>query len=211
MSAQNENAQNENVLNVPSRNVLLTGSVWRGGFRNTSHDAAGPRPAGRIEESQERRDHTGASGPGDWPERAARSATAEEAGRRGRWGDRAWVAGEAIQPQTGREGQAGRDGDIEGRDLFRLWPDTGGGISGQQARHSRGTRNRAELDDRRQALACQAAAHREDPRVAATPVAHRRTGPVGHQRARLAGEARPGVLSDQHDRRCIHAEFTRAS
>jgi hypothetical protein len=46
-------APNDNVLIVPSRNVLLTSSGWRGGFRNTSHDATGPRPAGRIKESQE--------------------------------------------------------------------------------------------------------------------------------------------------------------
>ena len=32
-------APNDNVLIVPSRNVLLTGSVLRGGFRNISHDA----------------------------------------------------------------------------------------------------------------------------------------------------------------------------
>ena len=37
---------------MPSRNVLLAGSACRGGFRNASHDAAGPRPAGRIEKAR---------------------------------------------------------------------------------------------------------------------------------------------------------------
>jgi len=43
---------NDNVLIAPSRNVLLTSSGWRGGFRNTSHDATGPRPSGRIGQSE---------------------------------------------------------------------------------------------------------------------------------------------------------------
>src|SRR2546429_7368862 len=96
---------NENVLIVPSRNVLLTGSVWRGGFRNISHDAARPRPAGRIEESKEGPDHATASRRGDWAKRAACSPAvgSPQGQRRLCVGSRSAKA--AVQPQTGRENQ----------------------------------------------------------------------------------------------------------
>src|ERR1700690_676350 len=79
-------AQSDNVLIVPSRNVLLTGSGWRGGFRNTSHDATGPRPVGRTQESPEGADHPAASSRRNRPERAAHSKTIGEAENRRRPG-----------------------------------------------------------------------------------------------------------------------------
>src|SRR5271163_4571228 len=97
---------NDNVLIVPSRNVLLTGSAWRGGFRNISHDGTGPRPAGRIEEGKERSDHTAASSGGDGPDRAACSPAVKALASQGRHGHRACVARSAIQSQAGRRGPA---------------------------------------------------------------------------------------------------------
>jgi hypothetical protein len=79
-------------LIVPSRNVLLTSSGWRGGFRNTSHDVTGPRPAGRIEEGQEGADRPTASGRGDWPKRTACAPLAEETERQGRRSAPTWLA-----------------------------------------------------------------------------------------------------------------------
>src|SRR5260370_11520962 len=60
-----------------SRNVLLTGSAWKAGFRNAAHDAAGPRPAGRIEKGQERAHHSARGCGGDRPDRAACSPALE--------------------------------------------------------------------------------------------------------------------------------------
>jgi len=84
---------------VQSRNVLLTRSVWRGGNRNTSHDAAGPRPAGRTEESQERPDHAAAGGRGDRAERTACSEAIAEAEDRRRPGSAAPAAGKIFEPR----------------------------------------------------------------------------------------------------------------
>src|SRR4051794_18602871 len=97
---------NENVLIVPSRNVLLTRSGWRGGFRNTSHDATRPRPAGRFEESKEGPDYAAASRRGDRPERAACEAAAEATQRQGRWGNGPCTARATVQPQVGRKDEA---------------------------------------------------------------------------------------------------------
>src|SRR5579862_9909642 len=58
-------APNENVLFVPNRNVLLTGTGWGGErTRSSHHDPAGPRPAGGIEESTEEADHAKPGGAG---------------------------------------------------------------------------------------------------------------------------------------------------
>ena len=45
--------QNDNVLLVPSRNVLLTGARWGVGNGSTSDDPERARPSGGAEESQE--------------------------------------------------------------------------------------------------------------------------------------------------------------
>jgi hypothetical protein len=205
-------APNDNVLIVPSRNVLLTGSGLRGGFRNTSHDATGPRPAGRIEKSKEGPDHATAGRRGARPERAAHSSIAEAIEGQRRQGRRACSARTAVQPQAGREDQAEGAGDTGPRCLSRLRPDTGSGIPGKQTRHSRRTRDSADLDDRRQAVACQQAARREDPPVAAAPLQSGRTGAVGYQRALLAGGSWAEALPDQHDRRRLqpHSRAVRA-
>src|SRR5579872_2850933 len=69
----------ENVLLVPSRNVLLTGSGWGGGNRSPSDDPEGPRPIGRVEEGAEAADHATRGSRGTAADRAARAAAAEEA------------------------------------------------------------------------------------------------------------------------------------
>ena len=87
-------APNENVLVVPSRNVLLTAAGLRGGFRNTSHDATRPRPSGRIEESQEGPDHATAGRRRDRPKRAPCSPAAEATQGQRRRGIDACVCGD---------------------------------------------------------------------------------------------------------------------
>src|ERR1022692_626234 len=146
---------NDNVLFVPSRNVLLTGAGLRGGFRNTSHDATGPRPAGRIEESQEGTDHPTAGGRGDRPERAACSPAAEAAEGPRRRNVGARFAGPTIQPPAGRENEGEGAGDLAPRRLSRIWPNVGSGISGPEARYPCRARNGAGVDDRRQIMASQ--------------------------------------------------------
>src|SRR5450432_791920 len=139
-------APNDNVLIVPSRNVLLTGSAWRGGFRNISHDATGPRPAGRIEKGKEGTDHAAAGRGGDRPKRAACSPAVKAPERQGRRRSAgACSARTAVQPQVGREDEAEGAGDTGPRCLSELRSYAGGGIPGQQTRHSRRTGDAAEL------------------------------------------------------------------
>src|ERR1022692_4226229 len=89
---------NDNVLIVPSRNVLLTGPAWRGGYRDISHDTTGPRPVGRIEEGKEGGDHATASGQGDRPERAACSPAVEGAKNQRRQSHRASESQDNLDP-----------------------------------------------------------------------------------------------------------------
>src|ERR1017187_9554210 len=76
-------AQNDNVLIAQSRNVLLTGSGWGGGIRNTSHDPTGPRSADRSEKSQEGGDHPASSRRRNRANRAAYPAAARRVEARG--------------------------------------------------------------------------------------------------------------------------------
>src|ERR1039458_3897459 len=104
-------AQNDNVLIAQSRNVLLTGSGWGGGIRNTSHDPAGPRSVDRSEKGQEGANHTASGGRRDRPNRTAYPAAAGKAEKRGRPGGGPRAPGTSVQPQTGREepGEGGCD------------------------------------------------------------------------------------------------------
>ena len=113
-------APNDNVLIVPSRNVLLTGSVLRGGFRNISHDAARPRPAGRIEESKEGADHATPSRRGNRTKRAACSPAVKLRRLKGK-GDTALVhalrgrqSNRKLDERTKRKAL-----EILGRDVYR--------------------------------------------------------------------------------------------
>ncbi len=179
-----------------SRNVLLTGPGWRGGIGNISHDAKGPRPAGRIEKSKEGPDHATTGRRGDRPERAACAPAVEAAKGQGGQGVSTCPARAAVQPQAGQEDQAKSGGDTGPRSLSRLRSHAGGRVPGQQPRHTCRSRDGAELDDRRQAVACQPAAGRHDPSVETTPVTRGRVGAVGYQRACLARGSRSEALPD---------------
>src|ERR1700733_701799 len=86
----------DSAMSPPNDNVLLTGSAWRGGFRNISHDATGPRPAGRIEEGKEGSSHTAASSGRDRPDRAACSPAVEAVESQRRQGRRPCATRPAI-------------------------------------------------------------------------------------------------------------------
>ena len=180
----------------------MTGGRWGGGFRNTSPDAAGPRPVGRTEESKERIDHTAGSSRRAWSERTACAKTAGEAQEGRRPCRRAQVARAVIRPPNGSKGQRSSAGDSEAGLVSRVRTDIGQRVSRPETRHRCQPRNGAQLDDRGEALASPQAAHREGPRMAATPIVPGRIGAMGHQRARLAGEAWRETVPDQHDRRC---------
>src|ERR1700693_5229398 len=130
-------APNENVLSVPSRNVLLTRSVWGGGFRDTSHDAKGPGQTGGIPEGEEGADHAEGGGGRDWAKRTSCTSTAEETKRQRRCGHRAWIEGRAIQPEDRGEGEASRHRDSERESLCRVRTDAGDRVPGRQTQHTR--------------------------------------------------------------------------
>jgi hypothetical protein len=170
---------NDNVLIVPSRNVLLTGPAWGGGYRNISHDATGPRPVGRVEEGKEGRDHAAAGGRGDRPDRAACSPAAEADESQGRQSHDACAARPPLESQAGRKGPANGAGDPGPEGVCGLRTNFGSGISGEKTRHCCGARDGADLDDRRPAMAGPEPARGEDPPLAGAPVESGRVGAMG--------------------------------
>src|SRR3954468_16215325 len=95
-------AQNDNVLFVPNRNVLLTGARWGVGNGPTRDDTEGTRPAGCAEESQEEVNQSAGSGRRGGRERtacAAHAANPETARRPS--GDSRW-ARPGIEPKDSR-------------------------------------------------------------------------------------------------------------
>src|ERR1035438_5180092 len=195
-------AQNDNVLIAQSRNVLLTGSGWGGGIRNTSHDPTGPRSADRSEKSQEGGDHPASSRRRNRANRAAYPAAARRVEARGRPGGHPRAAGKTIQPQTGRE-EPGESGcDSRAREVSRVRANAGQRVPWQASSDHSQSRNGEGMDDRSPAMAVLETAGGESSRVAPEAVTVRRVGAVGHQRAPVAGRARAEALPDQHDRRC---------
>src|SRR5215831_11394201 len=78
-------AAHENVLIVPSRNVLLTRSGWEGGrTRSPHHEPAGTRPSGSAEKSTEEANHTMAGSRRAAAERTPGEAVVGQAARGGR-------------------------------------------------------------------------------------------------------------------------------
>src|ERR1017187_9301856 len=195
-------AQNDNVLIAQSRNVLLTGSGWGGGIRNTSHDPTGPRSADRSEESQEGADHAASSRPGDRTNRTTYPPIAGKAEKGGRPGGRPRSQGKTIQPQAGGEEPGQGGGDSGTRKVSRVRSHAGQRVSEQASPDHGQPRNGKGVDDRRAALAVSETESGEGPPVAPEAVALRRTGAVGYQRAPMAGRGRAEAVSDQHDRRC---------
>src|SRR6267143_697761 len=91
----------ENVLLVPFRKVLLTGSGWGGGkHRSSLNDAAGAGPFGGAQTSAEAAAHATAGRRAVRLHRTARAAAVEETQRRGRQGHNPRPAGTAVQSQA---------------------------------------------------------------------------------------------------------------
>src|SRR3984893_5449211 len=90
----------ENVLLVPDRNVLLTGSGWQGGTRSPANDSEGSRSASRVEKSPEETDHPAPGGRRARCHRAARSADAGEAEKGWRPLDGPRASRPVIEPQA---------------------------------------------------------------------------------------------------------------
>src|SRR5262245_60081076 len=168
-------APRENVLFVPNRNVLLTGSGWGGErARSFNHDPAGPRPVGGIEKSTEEADQANAGGPGTGNVGAAGAAppARAEAGRRSGGGP--WPAGPRVQPQN-KPGatRKNRDHSFAGS-VPRLRTDTGQRVSGQEAQGEDRPRIAAADHDRCRSMAGAEANRRDGAPVAAAAKLSRR-------------------------------------
>ena len=192
----------DNVLNVPSRNVLLTRSAWRGEqARTTTNDTTRARPAGGAAQSRQKTHHAKAGRPADGPQRTASEAAAGEASQRRRPGRGPCRAGPRVQPQAQRQGGKTSRGNPLPTRLRRLWPDSGGGVSRAAPRRPSGPRNAAGLAGRRGPVEAPPPQVRTPASVAAPPQLPRRAGAMGHLRARLAGGTRREAAADRHDRR----------
>src|SRR5579862_338667 len=191
----------ENVLLVPSRNVLLTGSGWGGGNRSPSDDPEGPRPIGRVEEGAEAADHATRGGRGTAAERAARAAVAEEAEAARRSRRAARPARTSIQSTAERKAAGEGDPDSLAGSLSWVRSHAGRGVLSQEAWVEDRPRNSAEADDRGPTLAGSPAEGGDGACVEGAETFTRGDGAVGHLRSRLAGRPRGEVLSDPHDRR----------
>src|SRR5271163_1479177 len=193
---------NDNVLNVPSRNVLLTRGRWGVGKRTTSHDTERARPIGSAEEGQERPDHATASRRRDRGERTsgAPDVSRSENARR--------QSGHPCGPRTGVEPSDRSVHPPKGHsrpqpaDLPRFWTDVCRRASEPRAWNQGGPRDVAGLDARGQAVASQPEEGGEGAPMAGAQRPPRRNGAVGYQRARLAGRQGRETVSDLDDRRC---------
>src|SRR5262245_19988907 len=117
-------AAHENVLSVPSRNVLLTRSGWEGGrTRSSHHESAGTRPSGSAEKSTEEANHTTASSRRVTAERMPGEAVVGQAARCGRPCGCAWAAPAAVEPaaEGGHVGE--RRADFVAGDVSRVRTD----------------------------------------------------------------------------------------
>jgi hypothetical protein len=192
----------ENVLFVPSRNVLLTGSGWEGDrTRNSRHDAKGPRSFGRPQEGTEEADPAGAGRQGVGDFGAAGGAAAEQATHAGRWGGGPWFAWPGIESARER-GNSAEDcpGAVAGGvPRFRSYP--GGGIPEQKARSEDRAGGAAADHDGSGIMAVAAAEGGGGASMETAAELPRGDGAVGHQRSRLAGGARRQTVPDPHDRR----------
>ena len=188
---------------MPSRNVLLTRSPWRGEQpRTTTDDTTRARPAGGAEQSRQEADHPKAGRPANRPQRTASEAAAGEAPQPRRPGRNPCGARPRLQPQDQRQGGKASRRDSLQTALRRLWADPGGGVSAAAPRHPRRPRNAAGLDGRGRAVETPPAQAGTSAPVASAAALPRRAGAMGHLRARLAGRTRREAVPDRHDRRC---------
>src|SRR5438270_4832994 len=136
-------AQNDNVLFVPNRNVLLTGARWGVGNGPTRDDTEGTRPAGCAEENQEEVNQSAGSGRRGGRQRTACAAHAAkpETARRPS-GDSRW-ARPGIEPKDSRREAPGSDPNPEPGSVPRLWADVGRRVLGGQTRSASASRDSA--------------------------------------------------------------------
>src|ERR1051326_2032550 len=195
-------APRENVLLVPDRNVLLTGSGWEGArTRSSDHDPAGQRPPGSSEESPQETDNAKASRRGARAYRTARAATAGPAKGGGRPGRDTWPAGAKLESQAERRCALQSDHGVVAGSLPWLRSDPGQRISGQETQADDRARDAPAADDPGRTVARAAAEDRSHPRMASAAQIAGRAGAVGYLRARLVGRARREAVSDLDDRR----------
>src|SRR6202035_213680 len=128
----------------------------------------------------------------------ARVADASEEERRWRCG--AWIARPGIEPATGRE--CAHEGVETGAgQVLRFWTDAGLRVSGEARRRESEPGDAAAVADRGRVAAGEAAEGGGGARLAPTAELPRRTGAVGHFRARLVGRARAEAIPGDDDRR----------
>jgi hypothetical protein len=186
---------------VQSRNVLLTRAGWGVGNGPTPNDTEGARPAGRAEEDQEGPDHPEASGSRNRGERTASAAPAAQLETARRPGGDACKPRPGLQQQDCRPTARASDCNLEPGGIPRLRPDLIGRVFSEETSAGDQSRDATQVDDHGQAVAGQAETNREGAYLAGAAEPLRGAGAMGHQRARLAGRARPQAVSDQHDRR----------
>ena len=193
----------DSVLKVPSRNVLLTESPWKGEQpRTTTNDTTRARPAGGAEESRQKASHPEAGRPAVGPQRTADPAAAGQAAQRRRPRRDPCRARPRLQPQDQRPGRKTSRHDPLPTRIRRLWADPGSGIPRAAPRHPRRPRNAAGLDDRGRAVEAAPTQGSTPALVAAKAQSPRRACAVGHLRARLAGgPRRREAVPDRDDRR----------
>src|SRR3954452_1544596 len=151
-------APRENVLFVPDRNVLLTGSRWGvGRTRSSEDDPAGSGPAGCAEESTKEARHAEAGRGGTAGDGAACAATAAATSHRGRQGGYTCSARACFEPQAKRGGAAESDCGSFAARVEGFWPDAGQLPSCEGSRHPDRARGFAAADGDRRTVAAEAA------------------------------------------------------
>src|SRR5215510_11945638 len=126
-------APRENVLFVPSRNVLLTRSGWRSGrSRSSHHDPGRAGPVGGPEEGAKEADYAAAGSRRVGVERTpgATDVGAAEGGRGSCRGARAKTA--AVEPAFEREDARAGGGDSVAGGVSRFRPHAGQRVPGQE-------------------------------------------------------------------------------
>src|SRR5258708_767573 len=192
---------NDNVLIVPSRNVLLTRARWGVGNGPTRDDPEGARPAGGAEESQKETDYAAASGGRDRSQRTPGAAHATEAERARRQGGDSRGPWGSVESEDYRASGTASDRDPKRGSVSGFRTDTGGRVSGKETQPAGRQGDAAWVDEQSQTMAYASEEGRKSPHLANAAQSLRRAGAMGYQRTRLAGRPRPQAVPDQHDRR----------
>lgn len=192
----------ENVLFVPSRNVLLTRSGWEGaGTRNPHHDTTRPGPFGGPQKGTEEADPPtpGSQAVGDFG--ATSAAAAGQTSRARGYGRDPRSAWAPLQSAS-ELGDAPEDcASAVAGNVSRLRSDTAVGIPKQEARGEGRPRGAVADHDGSGIVAFTPAEGASGARMEAAEELPWGDGAVGHQRSRLAGRARSQTVPDPQDRR----------